>query len=155
VPVPEDAIAQGIATARWPGRLEEVGGVLLDGAHNPDGAAALSAALRALHPGRPVELVFGVLSDKDHAGMLSALAGAVRRIHVVAPATPRARPAGEVRALATSLGVDADAHLSIADAIGCARRAAADGALVCVAGSLYLVGEARALLSGGVPPAAA
>ena len=152
--VPEDAIARGIATARWPGRLEEVGGVLLDGAHNPDGAAALAAALRVLHPGRPVELVFGVLSDKDHAGMLSALAGAVRRVHVVAPATPRARPAGEVRALAASLGVDADAHASTADAIACAQREAADGALVCVAGSLYLVGEARALLTGGAPPPA-
>ncbi len=154
VAAPEAAIARGIATARWPGRLEEVDGVLLDGAHNPDGAAALAAALRALHPGRPVELVFGVLSDKDHAGMLAALAGAVRRLHVVAPATPRARPAAEVRALAASLGVDADAHASTADAIACARRAAADGALVCVAGSLYLVGEARALLRAGAPDAA-
>ncbi|HEX9052577.1 MAG TPA: cyanophycin synthetase [Anaeromyxobacter sp.] len=152
VPVPEEAIATGIATARWPGRLEEVGGVLLDGAHNPDGAAALAAALRAMHPGRPVELVFGVLSDKDHAGMLSALAGAVRRLHVVAPATPRARPAAEVRALAASLGLDADAHASTAEAIACSRRAASDGALVCVAGSLYLVGEARALLSPGPQP---
>ncbi len=151
VPIPEDAIARGIATARWPGRLEEVAGVLLDGAHNPDGAAALAAALRFMHPGRPVELVFGVLSDKDHAGMLAALAGAVRRMHVVAPATPRARPAEEVRALAVSLGSPADAHPSTADAIACARGAAADGALVCVAGSLYLVGEARALLRAGAP----
>jgi len=147
VAVPEEAIARGIATARWPGRLEEVAGVLLDGAHNPDGAAALSAAFRALYPGRPVELVFGVLSDKDHAGMLAALAAAVRRIHVVAPATPRARPAAEVRALAESLGVEAHLHASVADALACARAAAADGALPCVAGSLYLVGEARALLS--------
>src|SRR5512140_343823 len=112
VAVPAGAIARGIATARWPGRLEEVAGVLLDGAHNPDGAAALAAALRALHPARPVELVFGVLSDKDHAGMLAALAPAVRRLHVVAPATPRARPAAEVCALAASLGVEAHPHAS-------------------------------------------
>src|SRR5512138_4022327 len=84
VPVPEEAIAGGIARARWPGRLEEVAGVLLDGAHNPDGAAALAAALSALHPGRPVELVFGVLSDKDHHGMLAALGPAARRFHLVA-----------------------------------------------------------------------
>ncbi len=148
VPVPDEAIARGIAGARWPGRLEDVAGVLLDGAHNPDGAAALAAALRALHPGRPVELVFGVLSDKDLAGMLSALSASVRRVHVVAPATPRARPAAEVRSLALALGLDADVHGSVAEALGCARSAAADGALVCVAGSLYLVGEARALLVG-------
>jgi dihydrofolate synthase/folylpolyglutamate synthase len=151
VPVPEEAIASGIATARWPGRLEEVGGVLLDGAHNPDGAAALAAALGTLHPGRPVELVFGVLSDKDQVGMLRALAPAARRLHVVAPATPRARPAAEVAKLAASLRADAHAHASTADALACARRAAADGALVCVAGSLYLVGEARALLAGEPP----
>jgi dihydrofolate synthase/folylpolyglutamate synthase len=149
VAVGEEAIARGIATARWPGRLEVLEGVLLDGAHNPDGAAALAAALPALHPGRPVELVFGVLSDKDHLGMLASIAGSVRRLHAVAPATPRARPAAEVRAAAAALGIDAEAHASVAEALACARRAAADGALVCVAGSLYLVGEARALLAGG------
>jgi dihydrofolate synthase/folylpolyglutamate synthase len=148
VPVAEEAIARGIAGARWPGRLEEVGGVLLDGAHNPDGAAALAAALPVLHPGRPVELVFGVLSDKDHAGMLRALVPAARRLHLVAPSTPRARAPSEVHAEARALGAEADLHPALGDALACARRAAADGALVCVAGSLYLVGEARALLEG-------
>jgi dihydrofolate synthase/folylpolyglutamate synthase len=148
VPVGEDALARGIASARWPGRLEEVGGVLLDGAHNPDGAAALAAALPALHPGRPVELVFGVLSDKDHAGMVRALAPAARRLHLVAPATPRARPPADLLADARALGAAADVHADLAEALACARRAASDGALVCVAGSLYLVGEARALLGG-------
>jgi dihydrofolate synthase/folylpolyglutamate synthase len=146
VPIPEEALSRGIAGARWPGRLEEVEGVLLDGAHNPDGAAALAAAFAALRRGRAVELVFGVLSDKDHLGMLAAIAGSVRRLHAAAPATPRARPAAEVRAAAAALGVDADAHAGVAEAIACARRAAADGAVVAVAGSLYLVGEARALL---------
>jgi dihydrofolate synthase/folylpolyglutamate synthase len=148
VAVGEDALARGIASARWPGRLEEVGGVLLDGAHNPDGAAALAAALPALHPGRPVELVFGVLSDKDHAGMVRALAPAARRLHLVAPATPRARPPADLLADARALGAAADVHADLAEALACARRAASDGALVCVAGSLYLVGEARALLGG-------
>jgi dihydrofolate synthase/folylpolyglutamate synthase len=151
VPVGEEAIARGIGTARWPGRLEQVEGVLLDGAHNPDGAAALAVALPALHPGRPVELVFGVLSDKDHLGMLASIARSVRRLHAVAPATPRARPAAEIRAAAAALGIDAEAHASVAEALACARRAAADGAIVCVAGSLYLVGEARALLADRHP----
>jgi dihydrofolate synthase/folylpolyglutamate synthase len=146
VAVSEEDIAHGIATARWPGRLEEVDGVLLDGAHNPDGAAALAAALRTLHPGRAVELVFGVLSDKDAGGMLGALAPAARRVHAVAPASPRARPAAETAALAATLGVPADVHGGLAAALACARDAARDGAVVCVAGSLYLVGEARALL---------
>ncbi|HVI94262.1 MAG TPA: folylpolyglutamate synthase/dihydrofolate synthase family protein [Anaeromyxobacter sp.] len=146
VALPEDAIARGIATARWPGRLEELGGVLLDGAHNPQGAAALAAALQALHPGRPVELVLGVLADKDHSGMLAALVPAARRVHAVTPSSPRARPASELARAATAAGADAHAHASVAEAVACARTAARDGALVCVAGSLYLVGEARGLL---------
>jgi dihydrofolate synthase/folylpolyglutamate synthase len=149
----EEAISRGIATARWPGRLEEIGGVLLDGAHNPDGAAALAAALPVLHPGRPVELVFGVLADKDHGGMLRALAPAARRLHLVSPATPRARAAGTLLDCARALGAEADVHSGLADALDCARRAAAGGGgLVCVAGSLYLVGEARVLLGAPADP---
>jgi dihydrofolate synthase/folylpolyglutamate synthase len=149
--VSAEDIARGIAGAAWPGRLEEVGGVLLDGAHNPQGAAALAAALPALHPGRPVELVFGVLADKDHAGMLAALAPAVRRLHLLAPHSARARAPGEVQALARSLGLAADVHPDLPAALACARAAAGDGGLVVVAGSLYLVGEARELLGASHP----
>jgi dihydrofolate synthase / folylpolyglutamate synthase len=146
LPVPEAAIARGIATARWPGRLEEVGGVLLDGAHNPDGAAALAAALPELRPGSPVELVFGVLADKDHEGMLRALAPVVRSLHLVAPRTPRARAPATYRALAAQLAPRVDEHTCVAEAIACARDRAGRNGTACVAGSLYLVGEARELL---------
>jgi dihydrofolate synthase / folylpolyglutamate synthase len=151
VAVPEAAIRAGIAGARWPGRLEEVGGVLLDGAHNPDGAAALAAALAELHPGRPVELVFGVLADKDLGGMLAALAPAVRAFHLVAPGSPRARDPLTYVEQVTALGRAAHVHAELAGAIAAARAAAArDGALTCVAGSFYVVGAARALLAAHV-----
>ena len=152
LPIPDEAVARGIATARWPGRLETVAGVLLDGAHNPDGAAALAAALPVLHPGRAVELVFGVLADKDHERMLRALAPAVRGLHLVPPPTPRARPTDTYRSLAGSLFERVDEHGGTADAIACARAEARDGAAVCVAGSLYLVGAARELLTAGSAP---
>jgi len=148
LPVPEQAVARGIAEARWPGRLEEIAGVVLDGAHNPDGARALAAALPVLYPGRPVELVFGVLADKDHEGMLRALGPAVRGLHLAAPASPRARAPASYRALAAACAPRADEHASLPEALACARARAADGAVVGVAGSLYLVGEARALLAG-------
>lgn len=146
VRVGEEALAAGIAEARWPGRLEEVGGILLDGAHNPDGAAALSTALEVLYPGRPVEMVFGVLADKDHLGMLRALAPRVRRLHLASPDSPRARAPESYRDFAVSLGYGVDQHPDCASALACARASAGGKGLVCVAGSLYLVGEARRLL---------
>lgn len=149
VEVGEAAVAAGIARARWPGRLEEVAGVLLDGAHNPDGAVALAASLEALYPGRAVELVFGVLADKDHRGILAALAPRIRRLHLVAPDSPRARSPASYRDLAASLAPAVDEHRGCAEALACARAAAGADGLVAVAGSLYLVGEARRLLGGG------
>lgn len=149
VEVGEAAVAAGIARARWPGRLEEVAGVLLDGAHNPDGAAALATSLEALYPGRAVELVFGVLADKDHRGILAALAPRIRRLHLVAPDSPRARSPASYRDLAASFAPAVDEHRGCAEALACARAAAGADGLVAVAGSLYLVGEARRLLGGG------
>jgi dihydrofolate synthase/folylpolyglutamate synthase len=80
--------------------------------------------------------------------MLAALAPAARRIHLVAPDSPRAREPGSYLAAARRLGVGVDVHASLPEALACARNGARDGALVCVAGSLYLVGEARGLLAG-------
>jgi dihydrofolate synthase/folylpolyglutamate synthase len=144
VAVPEAAIAAGIAEARWPGRLEERGGVLLDGAHNADGAAALAAELLARGGG--AELVFGVLADKDHRAMLAALAPGLRALHLVSPGTARARDPREVAADAAALGLAAHVHGDVREALSCARGAAGRGGVACVAGSLVLVGAARALL---------
>ncbi|WP_370657294.1 glutamate ligase domain-containing protein [Deinococcus sp. KNUC1210] len=75
--VPEAAIQSGAAHTRWPGRLELLPfgsgrRVLLDGAHNPDGARALGEALRGLGVG-PVPFVFGATREKDIAGVIHAL----------------------------------------------------------------------------------
>jgi dihydrofolate synthase/folylpolyglutamate synthase len=158
---------RGYATARWPGRLELVDvaapagprEVLLDGAHNPDGAAALAQALEDLRPflaaGRadpppPLVLVWASMADKDVPSILAAMATspAVAGATVVCTAldVPRAMPATELAAAwraalpaATVREVpDPDRALDVALATG-------DGPVV-VAGSLYLVGAARARL---------
>ena len=156
------SIERGLRSVRWPGRLERIDipisgaaarglrldavparGFLLDAAHNPDGAEALARHLRslAIAPGQ-VALVFGTLGDKDWAGMLDAVAPlATRRVYVapqggsrsaIDPTALAARHAGVVAA-------------SVADALS---RACEGGraSRVVVAGSLVLVGEARALL---------
>jgi dihydrofolate synthase/folylpolyglutamate synthase len=90
-----------------------------------------------------------VLGDKDHRGMLEALRGTVRRLHLVAPDSARARPPAEVAALAGALGFEARVHAGVAAALAEARAAAGAGGAVVAAGSLYLVGELRRLLHAG------
>ncbi|MFW6052251.1 MAG: bifunctional folylpolyglutamate synthase/dihydrofolate synthase, partial [Myxococcota bacterium] len=83
----EDAIREGVARARWPGRMERLGGappVLLDAAHNADGCEALAAHLDTLPRGRRV-LVFGAMENKDHERMLAAFDGRVDRRILTAP----------------------------------------------------------------------
>ncbi|HEY6568729.1 MAG TPA: cyanophycin synthetase [Candidatus Limnocylindrales bacterium] len=166
--VPADARRRGYASATWPGRLELVqaarpgGGtreVLLDGAHNPDGALALAQALADLRPylagggaspPRPLVLVWASMADKDVRGVLAAVAAspAVADATIVCTTLdlPRALPAAALadawRAALPGGRVlierDPAAALDLALATG-------DGPVV-VAGSLYLVGAARARL---------
>jgi dihydrofolate synthase/folylpolyglutamate synthase len=147
------AIAEGAAAVRWPGRLEPIelpGGrrVLLDAAHNPDGAEALARFLDRL--GRPVDLLFGVLGDKDYAGMLGTLAPRARRIVLTTPLSPRAKPPQELAALLGEregifVEPDPDQALDRALALG--------GEILVACGSIFLIGEVRKGLRGrfGVP----
>lgn len=156
------AIGDGLADARWPGRLEllEVDGVdvLLDGAHNPDGARALAAALDALAThlaGGRATLILGVLADKDVPGMIEALRSAttLRDARVLATPVPDSPRTLDARALADAWGSGAEPTGSADEALarGLALAAGAGGPLV-VAGSLYLVGHVRGRLTGGVVP---
>ncbi len=135
------SIEEGIAQVRWPGRLEHIDGFLLDAAHNPDGAEALAHHLRSLNRApSDVGLVFGALGDKDWAAMLDALAPcAGKRVYVAAHGAARAGVAPEaLRARHPGL---------VAESVG-AAMALARGSPIVVAGSLVLVGEARAVLLG-------
>jgi dihydrofolate synthase/folylpolyglutamate synthase len=156
--VPADARRTGYANARWPGRLEllSIGGVdvLLDGAHNPAGAAALATALDDLRPflaPGPITVVSASMADKDVDGVVAALSrsAALRGARVIATQldVPRALPAQELAARwsrVTEPGWQVKAEPDPAAALDRAI-AAADGPVV-VAGSLYLVGFARGRL---------
>ena len=152
-----DAVTAGVAGCRWPGRLEPVAlpqgpTVLLDGAHNAAGAGALAEHLAAI--ATPWDLVFGTLADKDATAMAAALAPAARRVFLAPPDSPRALPLDELAAIPALAG----AMLAASAGEALARALDAGAApLVVVAGSLYLVGEARRRLREGygVPPPAA
>jgi dihydrofolate synthase/folylpolyglutamate synthase len=142
--VDRDAMQRGIAGARWPGRLELFPGrpeILLDGAHNPAGARALAGHLRRFYAGRRITLIYGAMRDKavhEMAGILFPLAD---HAIVTAPRQMRAVQPASVR--------EAIDHpsLELAPDIRAALEMAGTADLVVVTGSLFLVAEARELLS--------
>ncbi len=166
--VPDDARRRGYRAASWPGRLElvEVRGprgtreVLLDGAHNPAGAAALASALDDLRPlmaggdedpAPPLVLVWAAMADKDVAGTIAAVSrsSALGSATVIctAPDLPRAMAPDALAAAWSRAGAP-----GLLVRTAASPEAALDLALgqpggpVVVAGSLYLVGAARARL---------
>ena len=147
--IPETALRHGLAEVRWPGRLELLDGsalglgrVLLDGAHNPAGAAALARALADLGLRRPT-IVLGAMRGKDVRGVLTALAPLEPRFVFTRVEDPGALPPGELADAWASLG---GASRSAPDPR--AALAMTDGDPVVVAGSLYLVGAVRGMITG-------
>ena len=144
------AIARGVGSVRWPGRLESfaVRGktVLVDGCHNADGAAALATFIAGA--GLGPDLVFGAMADKDIESMGAALSPVVRRIRFVPAGSPRAASPEELIRRFVASRPDVAAAPSIAAAL---EELLADPSseTIIVAGSLYLVGEARSLLLSG------
>ncbi len=140
---------RGIGETRWPGRLEHVSpnpDIILDGAHNPAGARALARYLQRFYPDRKLWLIYGAMRDKsidEIAGILFPLAN---ELIFTAPDFARAlRP--EALQEIDSRGRTAP---SIAEALDLARAGAAASDVIVITGSLFLVGEARALLCGGI-----
>jgi dihydrofolate synthase/folylpolyglutamate synthase len=149
-----DSITHGAAACRWPGRLEVIDlpvgrRVVLDGAHNPAGAAALAAFVR--QTGERVDLLFGALADKDAAAMLPAIAALAETITLTAPPSPRALDPRDLALLADGRAIHLEADPAAALDWALAHGDARLPLLVC--GSLYLVGDLRAALRRrfGVP----
>lgn len=143
--IPDEAILEGLEATRFPARIEVLRGeplVLLDGSHNPAGAAALAATLKAQKlPQKPVA-VLGVLADKAVAEMLRALGDCFGTIYAVTPDCPRAMSAEALAELAARELPEvpvypcADLDEALSTALGLPQ-----GAVVC--GSLYLAAQAR------------
>jgi dihydrofolate synthase/folylpolyglutamate synthase len=151
-PVEEELVREAAGAMCSPGRLEVVGRrpvVVLDGAKNEEGASRAAAAVAEEFAGaRSRILVVGLLRGKDAAGMLEALgAGSARLVVACAPPSPRAQPVHEVASAARKFGVrQVLERETVADAVAAAMESAHPDDLILVAGSLYVVGAARAAL---------
>jgi len=151
-PITAESIAAGIRQTRWPARLERMQrpGVewILDVAHNPAGAWALRAGLRALwDETRPRTLVFSCLRDKPVEEMGRILFPLFDQVILVPIHSARAAAMHDMQAAAQAAGVPAIAVDSVSQALELAGQPA-QGGVVVISGSVYLVGEARTLLLG-------
>ena len=148
--ISKTAISEGITTARHAGRLEFHDGhpsLLLDGAHNPSGAQALREFFDEFVLG-PVTLVFGAMNDKRLEEIAPILFPAADRLILTQPDNPRAAGVGRLQSLAASI-VD-DERITVVPSVGQAFQLAKDvtppDGLICITGSLYLLGEIKVIM---------
>jgi dihydrofolate synthase/folylpolyglutamate synthase len=142
LPVDERAVRAGLVATRWPGRLEVLpGGFLVDCAHNPAGTRALAAALP---PGDHC-LIFGCLADRPAGELLEPLAPRCRRIVLTGVRSPRGADPRALRVAPVLAGRRVDVTASLREALA---LVADEPPTKLICGSIYLVGEARALLLG-------
>jgi len=149
--IPETSIIDGIAKATNPGRLEVIRHkplILLDGAHNPGGMQTLRAALDDDFDYEKLILVLGILADKDIGSMLSTIVPAADTIVVTKSHNSRACEPSKLKEMIEKLDCGKKVVVEdwIPDAIKYAESIAKKNDLICIAGSLFTVGEAREYL---------
>lgn len=159
-PISEQALREGLQQVRWPGRMELLHIVhqekklrlLLDGAHNEAGVAALTVALRHGFPRRQLVLVWGNMADKNMGAVLFELMAMAERILLTRAESQRsAAPSLLLAQLPPDLQAKSQCVEPVEQALAVAGVLAEADDLLCVAGSLYLVGRVRRLLVGETP----
>ena len=148
--VPRTSIYDGLREVRWPGRMQVVGRspvILLDGAHSPTSAEALCKAIREIFRYRRLILVVGLMRDKDLQAIGQVLCPfAAEIITTQAFDNPRVIPAEEIAQAWLETGANFHVCPSVREAIPLAQSIATPSDLICIAGSIYIVGEAMKVL---------
>ncbi len=150
----ETALRAGLQQVAWEGRLEIVGQaptVMVDGAHNPAAATVLAEYLaewRRARPAARIHLIVGMMRDKHPREFLAPLLPVVDTLILTQADLPRAATGTELRLLLERDAPFAQVATTPSDALAMAKHAAAASDLICVTGSLMLVGEIKALLRG-------
>ncbi|OQX03134.1 MAG: FolC bifunctional protein [Desulfobacteraceae bacterium IS3] len=141
----EDVIRQGLFENRWAGRLEVVSTspyVILDGAHNSDAAKHLADFLSK--SGKNITLVVGILDDKPYEAMMAHLLPVCKKVIITQPDIDRAMPPKKLYDIAKAKVKHVTVEPKVADAVQKAMAEAKPDEVICIAGSLYVVGEAKA-----------
>ena len=142
-------IKDGLRSVRWPARFELLQQnpiFIADGGHNPQGIGAVAESLKEHFPNRKITFLIGIMADKDIPQMIDQLAPLAQEFITVTPDNPRALSADVLAGMLIERGLKATSRGSVEEGIRLAiERAGADG-IVCALGSLYLLGDVRALL---------
>jgi dihydrofolate synthase/folylpolyglutamate synthase len=152
-----DAVREGLASVRWPGRLQWVEAtsdlptLLLEGAHNAAGTATLVAYLQSLELPPPV-LLFGATRGKPLTDMLEPLAPLVRNVVLTRPPVDKGIDPDDVALIARPFFDNVEVEPDPAAALKRAGELAGTDRYILATGSLYLVGEILGLLSGRTVP---
>ena len=158
LPIPLDAVDQGLRAARWSARMQVFSRsplVVADGAHNGESAQRLAVALREWFPRRKWVLIFGASSDKDFAAMFDALLPLASRTILTRAHGPRAADPERLAELAVSCGAYVTVAANVADALNAALPGLEDCDGIIVTGSLFVAAEAEsawaAQVGGPIP----
>lgn len=159
LPVGEQAIREGLRHVQWEGRLEVAARdplTVLDGAHNPAAAESLANYIRTFrlaNPGSRVVLILAMMRDKDHRGFIEPLKNVVDEVVLTQADLKRSATVDELMPVLRHAWPRARAIANVPGAVREARQLARPQDLICVTGSLMLIGEVKALLRGcGLSP---
>jgi len=147
----EDVLFRAFAEVRSPGRVEVLRRrplVIVDGAHNPDAAAALRAAVTESFTWRRCVLVLGMLSDKDIAGVVATLVPMADVVIATRPPSPRAAPIDRIAKEISTIDPEPQTAATVEGALGRAMELAEEEDCILVTGSFYTVAAARAAALG-------
>lgn len=146
--VSTDSFSRGLRSVRWPGRMEILSDhplFIVDGAHNEYSARQLAISLRRHFGRRPMVLIFGASAGKDISGMFEALLPEACRVIMTRSRNQRAVQPGRLQELAARWNIPVELAPSVEEAVKLATGDDVQEKVICATGSLFLVGEARAV----------
>lgn len=147
--LPEGSIYKGVFSNIWAGRLEKLLDdplIFIDGAHNLQGAEVLAEAIKRNFSNCRINLVIGMLSNKDTTGVLNTLVPLCNRVVFTTPNNSKAMAAEALAQQVTFLGKDILIAESLEDAVHLALEITAANEVTIFTGSLYLIGDVRNIL---------
>jgi dihydrofolate synthase/folylpolyglutamate synthase len=145
----DNSIKDGVSKSKWPGRLEVMSKnpiIVLDGAHNESGINYLKTSIEKYFGERKKVLILGILEDKQYEVMIRNISGIFEKIIVTQPQNERKLNVEKIKSVVKLYNNNVEGYIDYREAIDKAIDVAKSEDLICIAGSLYLIGIARKYL---------